>query len=162
MENIDFCPIFDTVCLTDSRTKMYKAQKRPCEIRLLQHLTGSFLRFIFVRIQRIELWSRPWQGRILPLNHTRNENHYTENPRGFQCAPGRSRTCNPLFRRQVLYPLSHGCIYNAEYSISNDEFKACCSPTIVRRSAIPPPTSSRTHPLYKGFFLNTPCRSLGL
>ncbi len=24
-----------------------------------------------------------------------------------QCAPGRSRTHNPLFRRQVLYPLSY-------------------------------------------------------
>ncbi len=28
--------------------------------------------FCFVRVQGIEPWSRPWQGRILPLNHTRN------------------------------------------------------------------------------------------
>ena len=25
----------------------------------------------FVRVARIELASRPWQGRVLPLNHTR-------------------------------------------------------------------------------------------
>ena len=27
--------------------------------------------FYVVRVQGIEPWSRPWQGRILPLNHTR-------------------------------------------------------------------------------------------
>ena len=28
--------------------------------------------FSFVRVGRIELPSHPWQGRVLPLNHTRN------------------------------------------------------------------------------------------
>ena len=27
--------------------------------------------FYIVRLQGIEPWSRPWQGRILPLNHNR-------------------------------------------------------------------------------------------
>ena len=29
------------------------------------------LRSLLVRVRRIELRSRPWQGRVLPLNHTR-------------------------------------------------------------------------------------------
>jgi hypothetical protein len=28
-------------------------------------------RFLYVRVGRIELPSHPWQGRVLPLNHTR-------------------------------------------------------------------------------------------
>lgn len=35
-------------------------------------------RFV-VRVGRIELPSRPWQGRILPLNHTRNIDLSIEN-----------------------------------------------------------------------------------
>src|SRR5262245_4364829 len=31
--------------------------------------------FYVVRLARIELASRPWQGRILPLNHSRNESY---------------------------------------------------------------------------------------
>ena len=31
----------------------------------------SFTSFIQVRVARIELASQPWEGRVLPLNHTR-------------------------------------------------------------------------------------------
>ena len=31
-----------------------------------------------MRVGRIELPSHPWQGRVLPLNHTRNVIHYTQ------------------------------------------------------------------------------------
>ncbi len=34
--------------------------------------------FYFVRVGRIELPSRPWQGRILPLNHTRKFSDYNK------------------------------------------------------------------------------------
>lgn len=43
----------------------------------------SQLRSIFVQVERIELSSHPWQGRILPLNHT-----------CAFCAPTRTRTWN--------------------------------------------------------------------
>ncbi len=56
-----------------------------CYSILLQHANkkDSFLSFLFrsiflktalllyVRVERIELSPRPWQGRVLPLNHTR-------------------------------------------------------------------------------------------
>lgn len=55
----------------------------------------------------------------------------------FQCAPGRTRTYNPLFRRQVLYPLSHGCMYLQRYHfcilnkslIGINHFAKHCHPT---------------------------------
>ncbi len=43
---------------------------------------------IFVRVGRIELPSRPWQGRILPLNHTRILYTFIK----LDCAPTRIRT----------------------------------------------------------------------
>ncbi len=50
-----------------------------------------------MRAPGIEPESRPWQGRVLPLNHARNfktlyiKNHFTQNPQ-FPSAPGGIRT----------------------------------------------------------------------
>ncbi len=47
-----------------------------------------------VRAPGIEPESRPWQGRVLPLNHARNIEHYILNLffSNFPSAPGRTRT----------------------------------------------------------------------
>ncbi len=34
--------------------------------------SGINLLSIIVRVERIELSPQPWEGRVLPLNHTRN------------------------------------------------------------------------------------------
>ena len=54
-----------------------------------------------MRVRRIELRSRPWQGRVLPLNHTRiTEGLYSTRHKRQQyyfCAPGGIRTPNNSF-----------------------------------------------------------------
>ena len=45
-------------------------------------------------------------------------------------APGRDRTCGPLLRRQLLYPLSYGGMPKNEWPITKDESN-CIRPSRV-------------------------------
>lgn len=99
------CPL--SPLLTDLSPTVRKEQRT-----VLRTVLCSF--FVSVRIGRIELPIRPWQGRVLPLNHIRYAGHYSiralpfSRPGSSFCAPGGDRTPDPLFRRQMLYPLSYG------------------------------------------------------
>ena len=57
-----------------------------------------------MRVGRIELPSRPWQGRILPLNHTRSARHGSMSPACFTSAPTRTAST-----RIDLYRISTPC-----------------------------------------------------
>ncbi len=48
-----------------------------CPQRKRQPIGLSFAFSYLVRIGRIELPTRPWQGRVLPLNHIRYEGHHS-------------------------------------------------------------------------------------
>ena len=59
---MDITTVFGTVFAGSSPAGCTKSKEKPLQTRGF-----SFS----VRVGRIELPSRPWQGRVLPLNHTR-------------------------------------------------------------------------------------------
>ena len=61
-----------------SRTRTYNnGSEDRCDIHFTMRAEVKETYKFGVRVGRIELPSHPWQGRVLPLNHTRNKSNIT-------------------------------------------------------------------------------------
>jgi hypothetical protein len=93
----DIAPTFDSPREQSSLLALPARAKRP---------EG---RFAFVRVGRIELPSQPWEGRVLPLNDTRNVFNTTTCSILFIWRIGSYRTCIPCgsFLRAMHLKTAH-------------------------------------------------------
>jgi hypothetical protein len=90
--------------------------RRQSEMRKSSFSFHSFL----VRVRRIELRSRPWQGRVLPLNHARKRVDYTEHRASGNFAKKLRKRCSCCSRQDSnLTGSVHLCGFLAAEPLKN-------------------------------------------